>query len=134
MTRVALVKTRDRQAGLNKALDLLGITLAKGKDLFLKPNFNSADRPPGSTHNDTLSGLVRRLQAMGADRITRHGYEATRSGLALSLAADEYCIANSSQTTPPPAPDVLTGAQYPLCHLIGRNLHNRPQPSLVCRW
>jgi uncharacterized protein (DUF362 family) len=69
MTRVAFVKTQDRVAGVNKALDLLGIPEIKGKDLFLKPNFNSADAPPGSTHNDTLSALVRRLQAMGADRI-----------------------------------------------------------------
>ena len=70
MTRVAFVKTQDRQAGVNKALDLLEITSMQSQDLFLKPNFNSADVPPGSTHNDTLSALVRWLQAMGADRIT----------------------------------------------------------------
>jgi uncharacterized protein (DUF362 family) len=70
MAQVAFVKTQDRAAGVNKALDLLEINSMKGKELFLKPNFNSADAPPGSTHNDTLSGLVRRLQAMGADRIT----------------------------------------------------------------
>jgi uncharacterized protein (DUF362 family) len=72
MTRVAFVKTQDRQAGVDKALDLLGIAsiAMKGKDLFLKPNFNSADVPPGSTHDDTLSGLVRWLQAVGAARIT----------------------------------------------------------------
>jgi uncharacterized protein (DUF362 family) len=70
MTRVTFVKTQDRQAGVNRALDLLEIASMKGKDLFLKPNFNSADVPPGSTHSDTLSALVRRLQAMGAARIT----------------------------------------------------------------
>jgi uncharacterized protein (DUF362 family) len=70
MTQVALVKTRDRQAGVNKAIDLLGTLSLKGKHIFLKPNFNSADAPPGSTHNDTLSALVRRLQALGADHIT----------------------------------------------------------------
>jgi uncharacterized protein (DUF362 family) len=82
MTRVAFVKTQDRATGVNKALDLLEINLMKGKDLFLKPNFNSADAPPGSTHNDTLSALVRRLQAMGAGRITvgdRSGMGDTRT-------------------------------------------------------
>ncbi len=70
MSQVAFVKTQERASGINKALDLLGINPVKGKDLFLKPNFNSADAPPGSTRNDTLSALVSRLQAMGADRIT----------------------------------------------------------------
>lgn len=82
MTRVSFVKTQDRATGVNKALDLLEIGPTKGKDLFLKPNFNSADVPPGSTHNDTLSALVQRLQAMGAERITvgdRSGMGDTRS-------------------------------------------------------
>ena len=68
--QVAFVKTQDRVAGVNAALDLLGVNPVKGKRLFLKPNFNSADPAPGSTHADTLSALVRRLQDMGAERIT----------------------------------------------------------------
>ena len=82
MAQVAFVKTQDRKAGVNKALDLLEINSMQGQNLFLKPNFNSADAPPGSTHNDTLSALVRTLQAMGADRITvgdRSGMGDTRS-------------------------------------------------------
>jgi len=82
MAQVAFVKTEDRAAGVNKALDLLEINSMQGQDLFLKPNFNSADVPPGSTHNDTLSALVRTLQATGADRITvgdRSGMGDTRS-------------------------------------------------------
>jgi len=70
MTKVSLVKTRDRLAGVNRALDLLDITPYAGKHLFLKPNLNSADAFPGSTHNDTLTALVRWLQAQGAGRIT----------------------------------------------------------------
>ena len=68
--QVVLVKTQDRVAGVQKALDLYGLAALKGKDLFLKPNFNSADTPPGSTHNDILSVLMQRLQAAGASRIT----------------------------------------------------------------
>lgn len=70
MAQVAFVKTNDRAAGVNKALDLLDIDAVKGKELFLKPNYNSADPTPGSTHNDVLSTLVRRLQSMEAGRIT----------------------------------------------------------------
>ena len=82
MAQVAFVKTKDRAAGVDKALDLLEISSMKGKDLFLKPNFNSADAPPGSTHDDTLSALVRALQAIGAGRITvgdRSGMGDTRT-------------------------------------------------------
>jgi len=82
MAQVAFVKTQDRAAGINRALDLLEINSMKGKDLFLKPNFNSADAPPGSTHNNTLSALVRALQAMGAGRLAvgdRSGMGDTRN-------------------------------------------------------
>jgi uncharacterized protein (DUF362 family) len=85
MTQVAFVKTRDRVAGVNQALDLLGAGPFTGKRLFLKPNFNSADPFPGSTHNDTLNALVRWLQARGADHITvgdRSGMGDTRAVMA----------------------------------------------------
>ncbi len=68
--QVAFVKTGDRAAGVQRALDLLEINPVRGKPLFLKPNFNSADPAPGSTHNDTLSALVRKLQELGASEIT----------------------------------------------------------------
>jgi uncharacterized protein (DUF362 family) len=70
MAQIAFVKTRDRAAGIERALDLLDVKSMKGKSVFLKPNFNSADPPPGSTHSETLRALVGRLQAIGADRIT----------------------------------------------------------------
>jgi uncharacterized protein (DUF362 family) len=42
----------------------------KGKAVLLKPNFNTADEFPGSTHNDTLEHLIVKLKAMGAKTIT----------------------------------------------------------------
>lgn len=81
-TQVAFVKTQDRAAGVKKALDLLGFNGVKGKNLFLKPNFNSADPAPGSTHPDTLSTLIQSLQTLGAARITlgdRSGMGNTRA-------------------------------------------------------
>lgn len=68
--KVAFVKTTDRAAGVNRAIDLLGISNFHGKDLFIKPNFNSADTTPGSTSMDTLNALVRRLKSMGAGPLT----------------------------------------------------------------
>jgi uncharacterized protein (DUF362 family) len=70
MTQVALVRTEDRASGVEQALDLLDVGPLQGQTVFLKPNFNSADLFPGSTHNDTLSALVRELQARGAGLIT----------------------------------------------------------------
>jgi uncharacterized protein (DUF362 family) len=70
MSRVAFVKTDDRSTGVLQAIDLLENTHMNGKTIFLKPNFNSAHPPPGSTHIDTLSALIKKLQAMGVDRIT----------------------------------------------------------------
>jgi uncharacterized protein (DUF362 family) len=69
-TRVSLIKTRDRAEGIGRAVDLLKINSIKGKDVLLKPNFNTADPCPGSTHNDTLSSLIFHLQTMGARSVT----------------------------------------------------------------
>ncbi len=68
--RVVLVKTRDRVEGVKRALELLNINPVQQKAVFLKPNFNSADPTPGSTHPDTLRALIEALWGMGAGSIT----------------------------------------------------------------
>jgi len=70
ISHVAFVKTTDRAAGVKRAIDLLGMEKFRGKDLFIKPNFNSSDPTPGSTHEDTLVALMRQLKAMGAGPLT----------------------------------------------------------------
>ncbi|MFC2060234.1 DUF362 domain-containing protein [Chloroflexota bacterium] len=70
MTKVAVVCTRNRSEGVKRAVSLLELKSFRGKDIVLKPNFNSADPAPGSTHNDTLRSLVLTLQEMGASHIT----------------------------------------------------------------
>jgi len=55
MTRVAFIKTRDRLTGRSPGTGAAGAGPFLGKHLFLNPNLNSADPPPGSTHNDTLT-------------------------------------------------------------------------------
>jgi uncharacterized protein (DUF362 family) len=67
--KIALVKTGDRAKGVSQALKLLQFAPLKNKRVFVKPNFNTADPTPGSTHNDTLSSLIRELQERGAREI-----------------------------------------------------------------
>lgn len=68
--RVTLVHTPDRAHGVKTAIDLLGINPVKGKQVLIKPNFNTADPYPGSTHNDTLVNLIVCLRRMGAASLT----------------------------------------------------------------
>lgn len=68
-SKVSLVKTPDRKSGIKKAIELLNINPAKGKAVLLKPNFNTADTFPASTHNDTLTHLILNLKEMGAKGI-----------------------------------------------------------------
>jgi len=67
---VALVKTDNRKYGVNESLKALKINPVKGKGVLIKPNFNTADITPGSTHNDTLVALVERIWEMGAKSIS----------------------------------------------------------------
>lgn len=69
-SRVALVRTSDRRYGVSQAIRLLDLKSPAGKRVVLKPNFNSADDPPASTHNDMLVQLVRELQERDARTIT----------------------------------------------------------------
>jgi len=69
-SKISLVKTSDRAPGIKRAIDLLGINPVKGRDVLLKPNFNTADPFPGSTHNETLIHLIAHLKKMGAKSIT----------------------------------------------------------------
>jgi len=69
-SKIGLVCTRNRTEGVRRALALLQSNPVRGKAVVLKPNFNSADPFPGSTHNDTLRALVLAIQEMGANRIT----------------------------------------------------------------
>lgn len=81
MARVAFVKTNDRVTGVRRAIELLKMKPFGGADLFIKPNFNSADTTPGSTHVDTLAALIDNLRKLNAGRISvgdRSGMGRTR--------------------------------------------------------
>ncbi|MFC1892561.1 DUF362 domain-containing protein [Chloroflexota bacterium] len=69
-TNIAFVLSQDRAEGVRRAISLLDYNPVRGKAVVLKPNFNTADAAPGSTHNDTLRTLIQVLKDMGAGRIT----------------------------------------------------------------
>jgi len=78
---VYLVRTTDRAEGIRRGLTALGVPAAGGKRVVVKPNFNSADAFPASTHPDTLALLVQHLRGGGASDIVvadRSGMGSTR--------------------------------------------------------
>jgi uncharacterized protein (DUF362 family) len=79
-SHVALVKTDDRKKGVKTSLKTLNMNPVKGKNVLIKPNFNTADTTPGSTHNDTLEALVEEVWEMGAKSISlgERSYPLTR--------------------------------------------------------
>ncbi len=70
VSRVALVKTDNRKNGVKTSLKVLNYNPVKGKNVLIKPNFNTADITPGSTHNDTLVALIEEIWEMGAKSIS----------------------------------------------------------------
>ena len=80
MSHVALMKTDDRKHGVKASLGALNLNPVKGKDVLIKPNFNTADPTPGSTHNDTLVALLEEIWEMGAKSISlgERSYPPTR--------------------------------------------------------
>jgi uncharacterized protein (DUF362 family) len=69
-SRVALVRTTDRRQGVHAVLKLLDLSSVSGTRVVLKPNFNSADATPASSHTDTLAQIVGELRERGARSIT----------------------------------------------------------------
>ncbi|MHA1963503.1 MAG: DUF362 domain-containing protein [Candidatus Thorarchaeota archaeon] len=70
MTKVVVISTKDRVYGVNKSFELLGINPVKGKKVVLKPNFNTADPPPASTHMDTFKQILVKIRELGPKSLT----------------------------------------------------------------
>ncbi|MDQ7842658.1 MAG: DUF362 domain-containing protein [Armatimonadota bacterium] len=75
--RVALVKTSGHRDGVLRALRLLPPLSLRDRSVVIKPNLNSSDPFPGSTHNETLQTLLELCRAAGARDIV----VADRSGM-----------------------------------------------------
>jgi uncharacterized protein (DUF362 family) len=70
LTKVVVISTKDRVYGVNKSFELLGINPVKGKKVVLKPNFNTADPPPASTHMDTFKQILVKIRELGPKSLT----------------------------------------------------------------
>jgi uncharacterized protein (DUF362 family) len=77
---VTFFKTEDRKTGVASSISALRINPVKNKQVLIKPNFNTADLVPGSTHNDTLASLVEQMWKMGARSVAvgERSYPPTR--------------------------------------------------------
>jgi uncharacterized protein (DUF362 family) len=69
-SKVAFLQTGNRKSGVRSCLKALNINPIKKKDVLIKPNFNTADRVPGSTDNDTLVALIEAIWDMGANSVS----------------------------------------------------------------
>ena len=67
---VALIRATDRRDGVARAMALLKPTGMAGKQVVIKPNFNTADAAPAGTSNETLLQLVAELKERDAGSIT----------------------------------------------------------------
>ncbi len=78
---VTFLETGDRRTGVVDSIAALHINPLKNKDVLIKPNFNTADPVPGSTHNETLVALVEKAWKMGAKTVSigERSYPPTRS-------------------------------------------------------
>jgi uncharacterized protein (DUF362 family) len=68
--RVALVNTSDRRDGVTRVMKLLDLSRMTGRQVVLKPNFNTADPAPAATDPGVLAQLVEEIRDRGARGIT----------------------------------------------------------------
>ena len=80
MVKTSIIQTTDRKEGVRESLMTLEFNPVKNKDVLIKPNFNTADAAPGSTHNDTLTAIIDEVWEMGANsiRLGERSYPPTR--------------------------------------------------------
>ncbi len=79
-SRVILVRTDSRADGVRKCLDQLDFNPFQGKNVLIKPNLNTSDETPGSTHVDTLRALLQAARDGGGKALSigdRSGPEPT---------------------------------------------------------
>jgi uncharacterized protein (DUF362 family) len=57
-------------SGAKKVVEAFGMPPLAGKKVFVKPNFNTADPAPGSTHIDTLRTIIQLIKKQGPSSVT----------------------------------------------------------------
>ncbi len=66
---VGVIVDGNRGQAVDRAFDLVPLPDVSGNRVLIKPNFNTADPAPGSTHNDTLTAIIDRLWEAGAAEV-----------------------------------------------------------------
>lgn len=69
-SRVTFLQTEDRREGIKTIFKALKPKSIQGKKVLIKPNFNTADPTPGSTHNDFLVALIEEVWKLGAKSVS----------------------------------------------------------------
>jgi uncharacterized protein (DUF362 family) len=69
-SKVIFLQTEDRKQGMKTLFKTLKGDSIKGKNVLIKPNFNTADPAPGSTHNETLAALAEEVWKAGAKSVS----------------------------------------------------------------
>jgi uncharacterized protein (DUF362 family) len=77
---VAIVKTEDRKQGIRRAVALLGEVSYKGRDVYLKCNYNSPNSYPATTHPEALRAAAEFIKSNGSRKVIL----AERSGMGLT--------------------------------------------------
>jgi uncharacterized protein (DUF362 family) len=68
-SKVLVAYGQDRRTGTRTAVEAFGMPDVAGKTVLVKPNFNTADPAPGSTHKDTLEAMIILVQQRGAKHV-----------------------------------------------------------------
>ncbi len=68
-SKVVVALDPDRASGARKVIRTIGMPDLRGKTVLVKPNFNTADPAPGSTHNDTLRTMIELIKEQGPKKI-----------------------------------------------------------------
>lgn len=69
-SKVVVALDPDRSSGTRKVVDAFGMPPLTDKNVFVKPNFNTADQAPGSTHIDTLRAMIQLIKKQRPSKIT----------------------------------------------------------------
>lgn len=95
--RVYIIKTTDRSGGIAALIAAAGLPDLAGKKVVIKPNFNSDDPFPATTHLDTLKAAIEFVKAASPESLViaeRSGMGETeevldnRGVLALAVSAE----------------------------------------------
>ena len=68
--KVYIIKTKDRADGIRQLVEAAGLPSLEAKKIIIKPNYNSKDPFPASTHMDTLKTVIKILKAATPESIT----------------------------------------------------------------